>query len=101
MGIESNTKLAIFRRFFCSRLLAFSQIHLIRGDILEAAGTAGAEVRASEFPEPSHTYTMPALERERFESGGGLAPAASDRTIDVNDSWRQTNHQITPGRRRR
>jgi len=36
--------------------------------IRSALGTYVAEVRASEFPEPSHTYTMPALERERFES---------------------------------
>jgi 3-methyl-2-oxobutanoate hydroxymethyltransferase len=36
--------------------------------IRSALVTYVAEVRASEFPEPIHTYTMPGLERERFES---------------------------------
>jgi 3-methyl-2-oxobutanoate hydroxymethyltransferase len=36
--------------------------------IRSALVTYVAEVRASEFPEASHTYTMTALERERFES---------------------------------
>ena len=36
--------------------------------IRSALATYVAEVRASEFPEASHTYPMPALERERFES---------------------------------
>jgi len=40
----------------------------LREEIRSALVTYVAEVRASEFPEPRHTYTMPALERERFES---------------------------------
>jgi len=36
--------------------------------IRSALATYVAEVRASQFPEPRHTYTMPPLERERFES---------------------------------
>jgi hypothetical protein len=34
-----------------------------------------AEVRAGQFPEPRHTYTMTAVERERFEARLAQTPA--------------------------